>query len=66
MNPVMNGSIDFDRPVRVEPRDDDIGANFFAPVPQAVASYDDRVVAFLREHLPGIEPHAERWDGAGG
>jgi hypothetical protein len=49
-----------DRPVRVEPRDDDIGANFLAPVPQTVASYEDRVVAFLREHLPGIEPHAER------
>src|SRR3954454_23354736 len=41
-----------DRPVRVEPRDEDIAADFFALVPRAVANNEDGVAVFLWEHPP--------------
>ena len=47
-------------PVLVELRHDDVAADLLAPVPGAVARDEDRVAIFGREHVAGIEPHAER------
>src|ERR1700730_1383925 len=60
MKPVMNGSLDLKGSVRGERRHDDVTADFLALVPRSVASNEDRVVVFLREHLSGVEAHTER------
>src|SRR5204862_3924457 len=49
-----------DGPVRVESRDDHVAADLLAPVPGAVAGNEDRVAVLRREHLSGVEAHAER------
>src|ERR1700738_2407644 len=47
-------------PVLVELWHHDVAADLLAPVPGAVARDEDRVAIFGREHVVGIEPHAER------
>src|SRR5215472_17498375 len=50
----------FDGAVLVERRHDDVAADLLGLVPGAVAGDEDRVPVFGREHVSGVEAHAER------
>ena len=38
----------------------DVAAELLGPVPRAVPRHEDRILVGLREHVAGVEPHAQR------
>src|SRR5262249_34867016 len=50
----------FHRTVLVEGHHDDVAAELLGSIPRAVARDEDGIAVFRREHVAGVEPHAER------
>src|SRR5262245_50349264 len=56
----MNGAMDLTVPSGLSRATRTSPPIFFTLVPRAVTNNEDGVAVFLWEHLPGVEPHAER------
>src|SRR6266496_3871613 len=49
----------FHAAILVQLHHDDVAANFFCPVPRAVAGDEDGMLILARKHFAGVEAHTE-------